>query len=110
MMADQDSDDPDSSNAEARVDRHKGADSILGQQLSRQEMGFIAQDNIIFSYLEGGLQRGFPIINPGSMTAFLICSGIGVHNFSEEQPRVETLVSVFDGDGPCFVSTVYSSG
>ncbi|KAH7258787.1 hypothetical protein B0J15DRAFT_466037 [Fusarium solani] len=108
MMEDPDSDDPDSSNAEAREDQHKGPDSILGRQLSRQVMGFIAQDNIISSYLEGGLQRGFPIINSGSMMAFLICSGTGVHSFSEEQRRVETLVSVFDVDGPCFASTVYS--
>ncbi|KAJ4206414.1 hypothetical protein NW759_014203 [Fusarium solani] len=92
MMEDPDSDDPDSSNAEAREDQHKGPDSILGRQLSRQVMGFIAQDNIISSYLEGGLQRGFPIINSGSMMAFLICSGTGVHSFSEEQRRVETLL------------------
>ncbi|RSL59925.1 hypothetical protein CEP54_007011 [Fusarium duplospermum] len=109
MMQDSISHDPGSSSAEAEKDQQKGTDSILGRQLSRQMMGFMVQDTIISSYLEGELQRGLPIINPGSMTTFAVALGTGVHRFPAEQRRVETLASVFDVDGPCLVSTVYNS-
>lgn len=84
------------------------SDSILDRELGRQMLAVMLRQTILSSVLEGALDSEDPNVNLGSMTAFGLLSG-GIHNFSNEERRTQTLVSVFDVDGPCLVATVYDS-